>query len=61
MEKLGYVAFYNGKQIELYASSLYDAKQKAVATFKAPKSKQHMVSVLLAEKNGEAVVHTPDF
>lgn len=54
----GYVAFFNGKRHELHASSLYEAKQAAVKHFKAPRSKEHMVSVLLAEKpNGEQVTH----
>ena len=57
----GYIAFFGSKQIELYASSLYEAKQKAIAQFNPPKSKQHMVSVMLAEKDGHSVVHTPDF
>lgn len=55
----GYVAFYNNQRHELYAKSQYDAKLKAIAHFKAPKSKQHMVSVVLAEKNGEPVIHKP--
>ena len=46
----GYVCFYNNKRIELYATSLFEAKTKAVALFKPPKSKQHMISVLLAER-----------
>jgi hypothetical protein len=59
--KLGYVAFFNGKRHELYADSLFDAKTKAVEHFKPAKSKAHMVSVVLAEKDGKPVVHTPDF
>ena len=46
----GYVCFYNSKRIELYASSLFEAKTKAIAKFKLPKSKQHMISVCLAER-----------
>lgn len=57
----GYIAFFNGKRIEVYADNLYQAKLKAIAEFKAPKSKAHMVSVVLAEKNGEQVVHVADF
>lgn len=57
-KQLGYVCFYNGKRIELYADSTYDAKLQAVAKFKAPKSKQHMVSVMLAEVNGNDITHT---
>lgn len=59
-EKLnGYCAFYNQKKADIYALNLWDAKQKAVAHFKAPKNKAHLVSVMLAEKNGAQVVHIP--
>jgi len=52
----GYVCFYNGKRIEIYADSLYAAKLKAIAEFKAPKSKQNLISVNLAElANGDEV------
>jgi hypothetical protein len=54
----GYIFFYNGKRVELYADSLYDAKLKAVEHFKPPKSKQHMVHGALAEIDGKPVVHT---
>lgn len=57
----GYVAFYSGKRHELHADSLYGAKQKAVAHFKVKPNRAHMVSVVLAELNGQQVVHTPDF
>jgi len=57
----GYVAFFNGKRIEVYAVSSYEAMQKAVAVFKPAKSKAHMVTVMLAERAGEPVVHTADF
>ena len=46
----GYVCFYNSKRIELYATSLFEAKTKAISLFKPPKSKQHMISVCLAER-----------
>jgi hypothetical protein len=55
----GYVFFYGSKRVELYADSLYAAKVAAIAHFKAPKSKQHMVHGALAEKAGSAVIHTP--
>ena len=45
-----YLAFYNGKQTVISAPSLFDAHTKAVAAFKPPRSKQHMVHVYLAEK-----------
>lgn len=54
----GYMGFYNGKTCEVYADSLYAAKLKAVEHFKPRKSQQHMVSVVLCEKNGEQVTHS---
>ena len=50
----GYIFFYNGQRVEVYA-----AKVKAVAHFKPPKFKQHMVHGALAEKNGTPVSHAP--
>ena len=54
----GYVFFYNNQRVELHADSLYAAKQKAIAHFKVPKKKEHMVHGALAEKGGQQVVHT---
>jgi hypothetical protein len=53
----GYKAFYNGRETDIYADTLLQAKEKAVAFFKPPKSKQHMVHVHLCEKGGEQVTH----
>jgi len=44
-----YVAYYKGKQIWFGAQSLWEAKQKAVALFKVPKSKQGLLAVVLAD------------
>lgn len=49
MKNYNYVAFYNGKQTTIQAESIYSAKLAAVQYFKPPKSKQHMVSVVLAD------------
>jgi hypothetical protein len=57
---LKYLAFYSGRQHVIEADSLYAAKLKAVAHFKVPKSKQGLLSVILAEKDGQPVVHTPE-
>lgn len=57
----GYIAFYNDKQIEIRAESLYTARLEAVKQLKVPKSKQGLLAIVLAEKGGEQVVHTPDF
>ena len=60
MALYGYIALYGDKRHELYAESLYAAKQAAVAHFKPPKSRVHNVSVHLAESDGQTVTHTPD-
>ena len=57
----GYIAFYNGNQTEIYAESKYAAVLKAEAYFKPKKKDAHMISVVLAEIDGEQVTHTPDF
>lgn len=55
----GYIALYNGKRHELYASSSARAFDAAVNHFNPPKSKRHMVSVTLAERpDGTTVTHT---
>ncbi len=54
----GFVCFYAGKRIDVYAASMYAAKLKAIEQFTAPKSKQHMVSVVFAERpDGSEVTH----
>jgi len=53
----GYIAFYKNRKIEVYAETSYEAQQKAAEIFKAKKSYQ--VTVVLAEKDGQQVVHKP--
>lgn len=55
----GYKAFYKGKSIEVYADTSYAAQQLAAKQFKAKKS--YDVTVILCEKMGEQVTHTPTF
>jgi|15BtaG_2_1085339.scaffolds.fasta_scaffold00048_60 hypothetical protein len=62
----GYVAFYRGKQKEVYASTSYEAQQKAAKLFKARKS--YEVTVGLCETGcpaegepGKQVTHVADF
>lgn len=57
--EFGYSAFYNGKQAEVWASSSLRARDLAAAHFKASKRSAHMVHVVLAEKRGKPVIHTP--
>jgi hypothetical protein len=44
-----YAAYYDNRTWKLQAASLWAAKEAAVAYFKPPKSKRHMVSVVLAD------------
>jgi hypothetical protein len=53
----GYVCFYRSKRIEVHAETLYAAQQIAAKEFKAKKS--YEVHCVLAEKDGQQVVHTP--
>ena len=56
----GYIAFYDGKRTEVYAATLYAAKLQAIAAFKTPKKKEHLVTVVLAEKDGKTVTHVAE-
>lgn len=60
----GYVAFYRGKKIDVYAETSYAAMMQAVERFKA--KRPYEVTVVLAEKDvkdghGQQVIHQPDF
>lgn len=57
----GYVAFYKGRRTEVQAATSFDAQKKAAAFFKVNPKKAYEVTVMLAEKDGQQVVHTPDF
>lgn len=56
--KCGYIAFYDGKKVEVYADSSIQARDLAKTHFKPAKSKAHMVHVVLAEKDGKPVIHS---
>jgi len=40
-----YLAYYANKELQVFAQSSFEAYEKAVSSFKAPKSKAHLVSV----------------
>jgi hypothetical protein len=61
MKMNGYLAFYNGKKIEIIAEDLYSAKQQAIKKLNVNRKKEYMVTVILAEKNGKTVTHIPLF
>lgn len=52
----GYVCFFKGKRIEVYANTSYDAQKKAAEIFRAKKS--YEVTVVIAEKDGAPIIHS---
>lgn len=52
----GYICFYKGKKVEILADSTYAAQKKAAEIFKAKKPFE--ITVMLAEKEGNPVVHS---
>jgi len=52
-----YIAFYAGRQIEIKADTSYSAQLAAAKLFKAKHS--YKVTVILVEKNGAPVTHSP--
>ena len=51
----GYKAFYKNKQLDIYASTSYDAQKQACQLFKAKKA--YEVTVILCEINDKQVTH----
>ena len=55
----GYVCFYKGQRIEVYATSSFDAQESAAKILKVKAKNSYQVSVYLAERpNGETVTHS---
>jgi hypothetical protein len=53
-----YKVFYNGKNIDISATSSYDAHVNGVEIFKVPRKKRHMVSVVLLAVGDTPVIHS---
>ena len=53
-----YATFYNQKTFEVTARNMFEAKDKAIAHFQPPKSKRHMVSVVLMKVDGREIIHS---
>ena len=51
----GYLAFYKGKQYEVYAKTSYEAQQKAATFYKTKKA--YEIAVVPAEKDNKPVIH----
>jgi len=57
----GYVCFYNQKRFEVYADSTYLAQCVAAEKLRIKRRLQHKITVILAEKNDQPVIHKPIF
>ena len=55
----GYIAILHGKQIEIYADTMWEATQKAREEFKPKKKDKYLISVTLCELDGKQVTHKP--
>ena len=54
----GYIAIYSGKQVEIWADSLYAAKLEAIKLLRVPKSKTGLLSVTLCKVEDREVINT---
>jgi hypothetical protein len=58
----GYIAHYGNQTAEVYADTSLAARDKAIALFQKSNPRRRIkpfeVSVLLAQKDGEPVIHT---
>lgn len=55
----GYVCFHKDKQVEVYADNSYQAQFLAQKAMGLKDVQRCMITVVLAEKDGEPVTHTP--
>ena len=51
----GYICMFLGKKAEVMANDLWQAKQKAISALNVPKSKQGLLSIVLAEVESNQV------
>lgn len=56
----GYLCFYDGKKVEVWATTSYAAQQQAARLLKVPKKKIYLVTPVLCERaDGSVVAHSP--
>lgn len=55
----GYVCFYKQKRIEVRAESTYAAQKKAAEILRVSERNRYKITVTLAEKDGQQIVHSP--
>ena len=53
-----YKAFYNRKELEIKAATMWDAVLQAHNELKIPKSKKGPLSVMLVEKDSKPITHS---
>ena len=53
----GYLAFYQGNRLEVYADTIWQAKQKAIQELSVPKKKQGLLTIALAEVEGKEYIN----
>lgn len=61
MNTYTYVAIWKGKEITVsgVGLTLYHAKLRAIEQLKVPRAQHHMVSIMLAAKDDDGVIHHP--
>jgi len=52
----GYICFYKQQRIEVYADTMFEAREKAAKIAKVKPGKEYQISVNLAEVNGKPYV-----
>lgn len=57
----GYICFFGNKSVEVFADTSYQAQKKAVEIFKVSQKHAYKISVNLAEKNENQIIHLADF
>ena len=61
----GYICFWKGQKVEVYADTTYNARNVAHNLFKEKAGRKKVnsydITVMLAEKDGKQVTHIADF
>jgi hypothetical protein len=52
-----FIAVYQGERIEVYADTIWQAKQNAVKILSVPKKKQGLLSIMVSVVDGKGVLH----
>lgn len=55
----GYICFFNGRRVEVYAATSYEAQKKAAQEMRVKPNKQYQITVCLAEREGQSVSMAP--